>query len=86
MEAGLTLPHAACVHDTIQFTPALAPSFVTVAENGACAPNRKVAEVDERLTVSAGMVMVALADLVGSLTEVAVRVTVRAPVCELGGV
>jgi hypothetical protein len=88
VKMGETLPDVAgpCGHDTVQFTPALAPSFVTVAENCACAPGCKVAEVDERPTVSAGTVIVVVADMVTLLAEVAVKLTLRALVCEFGGV
>jgi hypothetical protein len=81
-----TVPHGACGHETIQVTPAFAPSLVTVAENCARAPTISVADVDERLIVTAGTVIVATADFVGSLTEVAVRITVSAAVCEAGEV
>ena len=85
VEPGETLPQGACGHDTVQLTPALAPSLATVAENGACAPRATVAEMDERFTVTAGTVMTTFADFAGSLADVAVRVTVRAPACT-GGV
>lgn len=70
----------------VQVTPAFAPSFVTVAENGFCAPSCSVAEVGERLMVTAGTVTLASFDFVESLTDAAVRVTVTWAVWEAGGV
>lgn len=84
--AGETPPQADCEQDTVHFTPAFPPSLLTVAEKGACAPSCTVAEVGDRFTATAGTVMTAVCNLLASLTEVAVRLTVREPVCELGGV
>jgi len=74
---GFTLPHAATEQVTLQVTPLLLGSFVTVAVNWAVAVARTVALPGETETVMAGTVIVAEPDLVVSATEVAVRVTVR---------
>ena len=80
------VPHTVCGHETAQFTPAFAPSLLTVAEKGACVPSCNVAEVDERVIVTAGMVIVAGSDLLGSLADAAVRLTVSWIACDAGGV
>ena len=75
--AGETLPHDVEAHDTVQFTPLFAGSLVTVAMNCAVACGCTVAVLGETDTVTAGTVIVAVTDLLGSVTEVAVSVTVR---------
>lgn len=86
VEAGETLPHAVCGHETLQLTPAFAASFATVAENGEVAPNCSVTEVRDNDTVTAGTVITTDADWVASLTDVANNVTVSPVLCEAGGV
>ena len=82
MFVGATVPHAG-VHGMLfrvgaQVTPLFAPSFPTVAVNCCVAliPMRTEAgETDTEIGVGA-TVIVAAADLLGSVTEVAVNVTV----------
>jgi len=80
-EAGLKLPHAPAVPQfAVQFTPSAFVSLATVANSVAVPPSLKVAggAVLSVTTIGGVGVMVALAvaDLVGSDTDVAVRVTV----------
>jgi hypothetical protein len=80
---GLTLPQAPApwlAQVTVQVTPALAESLLTVAVKGVVAPVTTLMVGGVTLTLIdplAGVtVMVALAETVGSVTEVAVTVTV----------
>jgi hypothetical protein len=72
VDVGLKLPHAP-EGAQVQVTPAV--SFV-VAENIAVALVTSEVGTPERLTVMAVIVMVAEADLLVSVTDVAVTVTV----------
>jgi hypothetical protein len=77
------------VEDSVHFTPALLESFVTVAENGT--PVGLLAAIftveGATLTVMAGVtVIVAKLDLVESVTDVAVSLTVRVDAAEGGDV
>jgi hypothetical protein len=82
-EVGETVPHPAPLQlapESVQVTPLFCESFVTVAvKEDVTPPVAMLAVVGETLTTIAGVamiVMVAVADLVGSDTEVAVSVTV----------
>lgn len=87
----LRVPHAEPVHPvppSIQFTPAFCESLVTVALNAwvpisACTLTFELAGEDIARETAGVTVMVALAVLVLSVTEAAVRVTVAGGV--LGG-
>lgn len=80
----LTLPQEATEHVTVQVTPEF-EVLATVAENCMVFPARSVAVVGETETLAAGTVMVAEFDLVVSVAEVAVIVTVSALVGGLAG-
>ena len=75
------MPHGDAEHDTVQVTPSLAESLVTVAVNCAVVPAGTVAEFGATETVIVGKVtvtvMVAEANFDASATEVAVIVTVK---------
>ena len=75
--AGDTLPHAVAEQDTVQVTPLFVESPSTVAINGADAPPRTVATGGATETATEGTVMVAEEDLLLSVTDVAVTVTLR---------
>jgi len=77
--AGETLPQGGAEQETLQLTPWLAPSLVTVDPKVAVPPGCSccVPEVSETDTVNDGTVTVAKADFVGSPTEVATRLTVN---------
>ena len=74
------MPHGAGAgeHDTVQLTPLLAGSLVTVAVNCAVAPASTVADWGTTETVVPGIVMLAEFAFDESATEVAVIVTVKA--------
>jgi hypothetical protein len=77
--AGLNEPQLALPQVTVQATPLLAVSFVTVAITGALAPVSRVAGgACVSMIVIAGVVIVtvALTVFVGSMVAVAVMVTV----------
>jgi hypothetical protein len=80
VDAGLKLPHCELPQVTVQVTPAFALSLLTVAVRAAVVVAGT--ELGGLLSVTAigafgvEMVMVAVADLVESVTEVAVTVTV----------
>ncbi len=77
---GETVPHGAAEHATVQVTPLLAGSLVTVAVNCFVAPASTVAVdgVTETERAVEGIVMVAEAVFDESATELAVIVTVKA--------
>jgi len=75
--AGATLPHGAVAQDTAQVTPLLLGSPATVAVTGVLAPSNTLAVLGERDKPTDGMVICAGLVFVGSVTEVAVRVTVK---------
>ena len=75
---GETVPHGAGEHDTVQVTPLLAGSLVTVAVNGAVVPAITVADWGATETAVARTVMVAMFVFDESATEAAVIVTVKA--------
>jgi hypothetical protein len=87
---GLKLPHDELPHVTLQVTPALAESPVTVAMTLAVAPVASdegggvVSETE--IAGAVVMVMEAVADFVGSDREVAVTVTTPAPGTVAGAV
>jgi hypothetical protein len=88
VEAGLKLPHWALPQVTVQVTPAFALSLLTVAVSAAVLVAATDAggllRVTEIGALGAEMVMVAEADLVVSLTAVAVTVTVAGFGAEAG--
>jgi hypothetical protein len=61
---------------SVQSTPALAASLVTIAFSSEVAPVPTESVAGATLTETGRIVMLALIDFVGSLTEVAVTVTV----------
>ena len=63
--------------DTVQVTPLLAESPSTVAMNGADAPPRTVATGGATERATEGTVMIAEEDLLLSVTDVAMTVTLR---------
>ena len=71
------MPHGAAEHDTVQMTPLLVGSLVTVAVNCAVALASTVAVLGVTETTIAGITMVAKADAEVLVTEVAVMVTVK---------
>lgn len=79
-----TLPQAAAEQVTVQVTPVF-EVLLTVAVNCALFPARTVAVVGATETLAAGTVIVAEFDLVVSVTEVAVTLTVRALAGGLAG-
>jgi hypothetical protein len=87
---GLKLPHCALPQVTDHVTPALALSLATVAVKAALVVAAREAGGLLRVTVigalGAEMVMVAEADLVESVTEVAVTATVAGLGVEAGAV
>jgi hypothetical protein len=80
VDAGLKLPHCALPQVTDQVTPAFALSLLTVAVKGAVVVAATepgvLLSATEMGAAGAEMVIVAVADLVASVTEVAVTVTV----------
>jgi hypothetical protein len=88
VEAGLKLPHCALPQVTVQVTPAFALSLATVAVRAAVVV--AATELGGLLSVTVigalgvEMVMVAVADLVESVTDVAVTVTVAGFGAEAG--
>lgn len=77
VEVGATVPHGVAEHDTAQVTPLFAKSLVTAAVNCAVDPACTVAEEGATVTTTEGTVIVAEANFVVSVADVAVRVTVR---------
>lgn len=77
VDVGATLPHGAVEQDTVHVTPLLLGSPATVAINCTVAVSRTVAVVGATDTPTDGIVMVADADFVLSVIEVAVSVTVK---------
>ncbi len=74
---GVMDPHPPAVpHIKVQSTPALLLSFVTVASSRPVAPTATDSVAGTTATVMGEIAMVAVADLVGSVMEVAVMVTV----------
>jgi len=73
---GDTLPHAAAEQETLQVTPLLLASFVTVAVKGCVVPAGTVAVAGATDTVIPVSVTVAEAVLLGSAWATAVMVTV----------
>lgn len=71
---GLKEPQGDGVH--VQVTPPFCGSFVTVAVNACVEPEVTVAVLGATETVTAGTVIVAEDDLLGSACDVAVIVTV----------
>jgi hypothetical protein len=69
--AGETVPHGAVGHETLQLTPMLVGSFVTVAENCAVVPIVTVAEEGATTITRPEIVMFAEPVFVVSVTEVA---------------
>lgn len=88
--AGLKLPHCALPHATDHVTPAFALSLATAAVNATFAPAASeeggAFSVTEIGALGAEIVMVADADLVESVTEIAVTVTVAGLGIEPGAV
>jgi hypothetical protein len=88
VDAGLKLPHWALPQVTVQVTPAFALSLLTVAVNAAvfvaATDAGGVVSATEIGALGAEMVIVAQADLVVSLTAVAVTVTVADFVAGVG--
>ena len=82
---GETLPQGPGEHETLQLTPLLPGSFSTVATMFGTLPAASRLSMLDGVTetVTKGTVMVTVADLVESVFEVAVTVTVRSLV---GGV
>ena len=79
-----TLPQDATEHVTVQVTPVF-DVFVAVAVNCCVFPARTVAVVGETETLTTGTVIVAEFDLLVSVAEVAVIVTVSALAGGLAG-
>lgn len=79
VEAGETVPQGAAEQETVQVTPLLERSSVTVAVNAIVEPAWIVLGFGATVTVIPGIVMVAELEVVGLATEVAVTVTVRFP-------
>ena len=77
VEVGDTLPHAGSEQDTVQLTPLLEESPTTVAANVVAAPAMTVAVGGETDRETEGTVIVAEEDLLLSVADVAVTVTVR---------
>jgi len=76
---GETVPHGAGEHATVQVTPLLAGSLVTVAVNCAVAPASTVGDSGATETVVPGTVMLAEFDTAVLATEVAVTRTDKSP-------
>jgi hypothetical protein len=76
---GDTLPHGAVEQLTVQLTPLLAGSPVTVAVKLKVAPARTVAVPGAMETVIPGTVTVAAANAAAFVTELAVIVTPKSP-------
>ena len=74
---GETLPHEVSEQDTVQVTPLLVESPSTVAVNVVVDPPMTVAVGGETDRATEGTVIVAEEDLLVSVTDVAVTVTVR---------
>jgi hypothetical protein len=70
-------PHAVAEHDTLQMTPLLVGSLVTVAVNCCVAPAWRLAWLGVTETVTPGMLTVAEADADDKATELAVSVTFK---------
>ena len=79
------MPHGAEEHDTVQVTPLLAGSLVTVAVNGAVAPANRVADSGMIETVVPGTVILAEFDTAVLATEVAVIRTDKSPAGGVAG-
>jgi hypothetical protein len=79
------VPHGAGVQDTVQFTPLLVASLVTVAVTGTVPPASTVFIGALTVTVTPRTVIVPEFEIVGSAAEVAVKVTVRPAGGVLGG-
>jgi hypothetical protein len=74
-DAGETPPQGGIPQDTVQLTPLLLESPATVAVNCVVPVPGTVADVGDTINPTEGTVMLALADLVLSVAEVAVSVT-----------
>lgn len=83
--SGEIVPHGAGEHDTLQVTPLLLGSLVTVAENCVFAPACTVAEGGETATLIPGTVMLAEAVAPLFAAAVAIRATARSPAGSAAG-
>jgi hypothetical protein len=83
--SGETVPQGVGEQATLQVTPLLLGSPVTVAVNCVFAPANTVADEGDTATFVPGTVMLAAAETLLFATEVAVSVTERSPAGMLTG-